>query len=128
MIQEHKPTIIGHFDLIKDKNKHSRYFREDEDWYKKEVEETLHEILLGGAILEVNTGGVSRNIIDSFYPSTWILRECRKLNIPIMINSNAHAITHLKANFNEALLMLMEAGYREQDVLIDLPSRVRHIV
>ena len=57
-----------------------------------------------------------------------ILRECRKLDIPIMVNSDAHTITHLKANFNEALLLLKDVGYTEPDVLIDLPSRVRHIV
>lgn len=117
MVKIHSPDIIGHLDLLKKNNKNSRYFTEEEEWYKEEVQKTLEVIAKSPCILEINTGGLSRNYTDTFYPSPWILMECKKLDIPIMINSDAHTSKNIGFYFEEAVSFLKDIGYEKQRVL-----------
>lgn len=117
MIEIHSPDIIGHLDLIKKNNRGGRYFNEDEIWYRDEVLKTLNTIAGSSCILEVNTGGMSRKYTDTFYPSPWILEECSRLCIPVMINADAHSPKNIGAYFNEAASALKDAGYTKQRIL-----------
>jgi len=114
MLKEHKPDIIGHLDLLKKNNKEGRYFSENEEWYREEVLKTLTEVENSGAVLEVNTGGISRGYIDTFYPSIWILKECKELGIPIVLNSDAHNPCDLNTYFEPAAKALKDIGYNKQ--------------
>lgn len=118
MVSEHTPDIVGHFDLIKKNNSGGRYFDENAKWYRDEVMKTLEAIAASGALVEVNTGGLARKRTDAPYPSPWIIPECRKLGIPMNINSDAHSPEHLTHWFGEARQLLRDSGYREQLVLI----------
>ncbi|KGK88601.1 histidinol-phosphatase HisJ [Clostridium sp. HMP27] len=113
MLSIHNPHIVGHLDLIRKNNKNERYFNETEDWYKEEVIKTLRAIKNSGAILEVNTGAISRGYLTTPYPSPWILEECYELDIPITLNSDGHSPENLDAFFDESLNMLRYAGYRQ---------------
>lgn len=119
MIREHNPSIIGHLDLVKKFNSNNEFFREDEKWYIDEVNQTLQVIAAAGSIVEINTGGISRGYIKSLYPSTWILKECRKLGIPIMLNSDAHSPKFIKAHFEQAIEIINGVGYSCQRRLIN---------
>lgn len=119
MVRSIKPNIIGHLDLIKKFNSEDKYFSENQEWYKLEVFNTLEVIAKHDAILEVNTSGMFQGVIKEFYPSTWILKEARKLSIPVMINSDAHRLKAIDAKFPEAIEALKKAGYTAQKILLD---------
>lgn len=111
MVIEHKPEIVGHLDLIKKHNKNGLFFDENSDWYKDEVLKTLKVIKNFNSILEINTGGISRGYMKFPYPSKWILEECKKLDIPLMLNADAHSAVNLDTYFKEAVEELREVGY-----------------
>lgn len=119
MVTEVQPTIIGHFDIIKKNNQNEQFFSEREKWYQRIVLETLKVIADSGSILEVNTGGILRGYLSEPYPSPWILRECSKLKIPIVLNSDAHSPEMIDGWFDEAKALLREVGYQEQQVLLN---------
>jgi histidinol-phosphatase (PHP family) len=113
MVQTECPDIIGHLDVIKINNGEGIYFSEDDSWYKDEIEKTLEAISKSDAVIEVNTGGIGKGIIKEPYPSGWILEKCFKLNIPVMINSDAHKPENLTSWFESAAQLLLDVGYKE---------------
>lgn len=117
MLEEHRPTIVGHLDLLKKLNRGNKYFAENELWYRAEIAQTLTAIAKAGSILEVNTGGMSRGYTDIPYPSPWILAEAKKLGIPVTITSDAHQAINLSAYYDLAMDILKDAGYRRQTIL-----------
>ena len=119
MVKENTPSIVGHLDLIKKHNKNNKYFDENEKWYKCEIMETLKVIAEHNTILEMNTGGKVRGYTNDFYPSNWIITECRKLNIPMILNSDAHNPKYVNAYFEEATAILKAAEYKSQYILLN---------
>jgi histidinol-phosphatase (PHP family) len=119
MVREHRPDIIGHLDLVKKLNKDFQYFDETEAWYKEEIRRTLGVIADSNAVLEINTGGISRGYVTSPHPSPWVFQECNKQGIPIMLNSDTHSPKHLTTYFKEAIPLLKEAGYKDQRIILN---------
>jgi histidinol-phosphatase (PHP family) len=112
MIESQEMDVVGHFDKIKMHN-HDRYFTEGEAWYKKLVMETLGLIRDKGLIAEINTRGIYKKRCDSFFPSPWIIKEMKKMHIPIIISSDAHQPVELQMLFAEATAAAKQAGYNE---------------
>lgn len=81
---------VGHFDIIKLINPEQNLFDENEDWYRKEVKETLDVLDKSGMCLEINMRGFMKQGEDKQYPSFWILQETKKRNIPITIGNDFH--------------------------------------
>lgn len=119
VVREFKPNIVGHLDVIKKRNKNAIYFNESSVWYRNLLRQVLDEIKLSGAILEVNTGGMSRGFIKDIYPSSWILHECYKKQIPIVISSDAHKPEDIDSYFVEVTVQLMQIGFTKQRILKD---------
>ncbi len=120
------PDIFGHFDIVKKNNRDAGFFREDEPWYRQAVRSALEAVRSSGRVLEINTGGVLRNTSGAYYPSPWILEQAWAMDIPVMINADAHDPEHIDGKFEEAAEILRDAGYRAQRQLttggwIDLP-------
>jgi histidinol-phosphatase (PHP family) len=113
MVSTTPPDIIGHFDVIKKNNREGRYFSEDSSWYRGAVVRTLEAVDASPCILEINTGGIVRGTSSVLYPSQWILAECLKREIPVMINSDAHRPEHLDSYYGEAAAILKEIGFRK---------------
>jgi histidinol-phosphatase (PHP family) len=113
MVSTAPPDIIGHFDVIKKNNRGDRYFSEAAAWYCAAVERTLDAVAASPCILEINTGGIVRNTSGALYPSKWILAECLKRKIPVMINSDAHRPDQLDGYYDEAVAVLKGIGFRE---------------
>ena len=109
----HRPTVLGHFDLIKKNNPVEKYFRENDDWYRRTVEGVIPAVAASGCIVEVNTGGLARGRTSTVYPSPWILRLLREAEVPVMLNSDAHTPENLDARYPEAREIILDAGYRE---------------
>lgn len=111
MVTQQPPDIIAHLDLFKKNNKEMGFLDESAHWYRETVFETLDCIAASGCIIEVNTGGMTRGFMDDPYPSLFILQRCRELNIPVMLNSDAHHPKNLTAGFDIASELLKKAGY-----------------
>lgn len=106
-------TFLGHLDVVKKTNKGSKYFNENSRWYREEVKNTLICAKEKGVIMEVNTGNSRWESEDSIFPSPWILQQAKQMEIPVILNSDAHRPDRIDAHFLEALKVLKEAGYRE---------------
>jgi len=117
MAVKEPPDIIGHLDLIKINNLHERYFSEAESWYRAAVEATIRTIAQGRAIVEINTGGIARKKISTFYPSPWIIELCMAHRITITLSADAHKPEQLTGEFSRAAQMLHDIGYKEMAVL-----------
>lgn len=117
MIISYKPDIIGHLDLVKKFNAGNRYFSEDEKWYISLIKKVIEIISTSGCIVEVNTRGYYKGYIKSFYPGSFILKECYKFGIPVTINSDAHLPDEMIKGFNEALELIRNIGYKSIMVL-----------
>jgi len=118
MIDTQKPDIIGHLDKIKMHN-HEEYFSEEEDWYLKCVMETLEVARDRGSIIEINTRGVYKKRSASFFPGGRIIREMKKMNIPVCLNADAHKPAEVGMYLTEASKVLQELGYLEVCVFED---------
>lgn len=119
MIRKRPPDIAGHIDVLKKNNAGDRFFSEKSQWYRLAVETVLNEIKKQGIIVEVNTGGISRGYTTEVYPSVWILKMMREMEIPVVLNSDAHNPDWIDAYYDKALEMIKSAGYTTQRVLLD---------
>lgn len=109
--------VVGHFDLVKLRNTGEYSYSETDSWYRDEVFATLEELSATGGILEVNTGGMTRGKVETFYPSDWIVKEAYEKNIPVTISSDAHRPDDLDAYFEEARQLLRSIGFGEIYIL-----------
>jgi histidinol-phosphatase (PHP family) len=116
MINEDKPDIIGHLDLITKFNKKNYFFNESDKWYKDIVNLTLSVIKEKDCIVEINTRGFYKNLSNNYYPNYWILQNCKLQNIPVLINSDSHNYKELSNQLPEVALQLIEIGFK--DVMI----------
>ncbi len=64
----HKPTILGHFDLIKKINGGNKFFDEDAPRYHAAAGAALEAAAAAGVVMEVNTSGVYRGYREGLLP------------------------------------------------------------
>ncbi|MDR2181875.1 MAG: histidinol-phosphatase [Treponema sp.] len=113
--------VLAHPDLVKKNNRRFKFFSPDEEDYQACIRETVDAIARAAEsapasrplIVEVNTGGMIRGRTADAYPSRDILRLLRARNIPVTINADAHAASHLGGFYGEGIKDLLEAGYTE---------------
>ena len=110
MIETEHFEIIAHFDKIKMHNQH-RFCEDDEPWFQVLADKALQLIKKHDLIVEVNTRGLYKKRCDAFYPSTTLLQKARKLDIPVVISSDAHKSEDLGQFCPEARDELMRCGY-----------------
>lgn len=110
---------VAHFDLVKIWNENSKYFSENEKWYKQEVIKTLEIIKKTGICIEINTSGV-RKKSKEIHPSFWILLESKKRYIPITIGSDSHYPEEIDNGLEKAIELAKKAGY---DYILKFKSR-----
>lgn len=111
MIEVQQPDIIGHIDKVKMNNK-SRFFTEEESWYRKLVMECLDVVEKSKAVVEVNTRGIYKKKTADLFPDGYFLKECCKRNIPVTISSDAHHPDELLLGFDYALGRLKQIGFK----------------
>lgn len=90
MLGRNRPTIVGHPDKIVMHNR-DRYFTEDEPWYRNLALETIHLIKELNLICEINTRGIYKGRHADYYPAKWLIQEMKKLCIPVVVSTDAHA-------------------------------------
>ena len=113
MLANNSIDILGHLDLVKKNNSGNRFFSEKEQWYISLVKNVVKKIACYDVVVEINTGGIARGYMDDVYPSEWIIRECKKCEIPVALCSDAHAPENIDSYFEEAKGIMRSAGYNE---------------
>jgi len=111
--------VLGHFDLIRKNNRGSaRFIDEESKPYVDAAMEAVEAVAASGATVEINTGGMARGKSDSPYPALRWLKEFRARGVPVQVNADAHAPSHLSYEWRRhGLELAREAGYRELRVL-----------
>lgn len=110
MIHTQRPDIIGHLDKVKMYNR-EKLFKTSETWYLDLVLRLLDVVKQHGTIVEVNTRGVYTGKTDEYFPSTLILEKCFEMDIPVMVNSDAHHPDQISKLVTEANTILRSIGY-----------------
>lgn len=112
MTEQMRPTVIGHLDKIKMQYNPECFVDENDPVYRSELLETLRAIEAAGCIVEVNTRGVYRRKETELYPGFRVLQQMANMNIPVVINSDAHRSNEIINLFEFAASQLRKAGYK----------------
>lgn len=112
-----KPTILGHFDLIRKMNRGGRFFDEESPAYLHIAMGALEKAVKGGGLIEVNTGGVYRGYRSTPYPAEPLLRRIRELGGKVILSSDAHDVNSLDFLFPETEKKLKELGFQTVEVM-----------
>ena len=113
----HKPTILGHFDLIKKINGGNKFFDEDAPRYHAAARPPREAAAAAGVVMEVNTSGVYRGYRKDFFPGEALLRRWRELGGEVVITADAHEAKALTFGYEEAAAQLKDLGYDHVQVL-----------
>ena len=116
-VAEKKPTILGHFDLIKKINGSGKFFDEQAPRYHAAAEAALMAAARNRCVLEVNTSAVFRGFRQDFFPSDAILKDWLALSGNVVITADAHKREALTFGFEEAAAKLKALGYTKVQVL-----------
>ena len=112
-----KPTILGHFDLIKKINGGNKFFDETSARYQNAARSALMAAARNRCVLEVNTSSVFRQFRTEYYPGAALLKEWLALSGNVVITGDAHTDKALTFHFAEAAAHLKELGYTKVQVL-----------
>ena len=112
MVLTQKPDIVGHFDKIKMHNK-DRYFKEDDPWYEELWFGTLELIRQSGLVIEINTRGLYKGRYPDLYPGISILKEIKKMGMPVTMSSDAHSPEEIDGHYPQTLKILKQLGFEE---------------
>ncbi|MBR4502408.1 MAG: histidinol-phosphatase [Clostridia bacterium] len=112
-----RPPVIGHFDLIKKNNAVLGLFDENDPAYMETVHDALKAIRDAGSLLEVNTGGMARNVVREPYPSAAILKMWHSMGGGVTVSSDCHDARFLDYAFDTVPDFLAEAGFDRVFVL-----------
>ncbi|MEW6181884.1 MAG: histidinol-phosphatase HisJ family protein [Bacillota bacterium] len=101
--------VVAHPDLLK------KFGYRPESNILPLYEETVRAIAAAGMAVEVNTSGL-RQPVKEIYPHPEFMGICRRYGVPVTLGSDAHNPVEVGRNFEEALVLLHGAGYRESAV------------
>lgn len=113
MLSKGNFDILGHPDLIRVRNGALNFFDETESWYKEQIAETAKAVAKSGVIVEINTGAITRKVMDDVYPSEAFIELLHSYKVPVCINSDAHTTEMLDGAYDRARAAAKKAGYKE---------------
>ena len=97
--------VVCHLDLVK------KFGRRARRSFDNELDAILSKIRDKHLAVEINTGGYD-NPVKEVYPSPGIIRKCYEKGIGITLGSDAHRPENVGRHYDEALPLLLSAGYR----------------
>ncbi len=111
-------AFIGHFDLISKFNTGYKYFDEDDERYEKPMYSALEILAKSGKPLELNVKLSFGNSDKKCLVSTikW-LTALKNYGGKVIINSDAHSVSRIGADFDKAKEALKQIGYSSSLVL-----------
>jgi histidinol-phosphatase (PHP family) len=101
-------NIMAHPDLIKVMGQRPSPALDLEALYA----EAADAFAAGGAAVEVSTAGF-RKPVDELYPTPAFLRACRRRGVPLSLASDAHRPEDVGLDFDQAVALARDCGYRE---------------
>ncbi len=117
MIENDPPDIVGHLDIIKKLNVDGRYFSEEADWYHDLISKVISALSRSQCVVEVNTRGYYKGVMNEFAPGNQILKKCFEAGIPVTISSDAHRPDEIARDFERAVGTLSNIGYKHISVI-----------
>lgn len=105
MVQSGLFDVVGHMDLVK------IWGRRTQELLTLFWEPVLDAIEERGLVVELNTAGRYKPC-GTFYPDEDVLRELLRRQIPVVIDSDAHAPSHLSRDWETALRLLRDLAPR----------------
>lgn len=82
-----------------------------------DIRRCLDRVAATGVAMELNTSGLQKPLAE-MHPSLPFLHEMRARDIPVVIGADAHKPERVAANYEEALDLLREAGYRQVSLFL----------
>ena len=116
-VAQQRPTVLGHFDLIKKLNGDGRFFDENHPRYRAAALAALEAAADKVQALEINTGGVARGYREEFYPAPFLLKRWKELGGKVIITADAHTAEGLLFAFEQAAEYAKACGFTEAVVL-----------
>lgn len=107
-----KPDIVGHFDLITKFNQGNKFYNEEDKRYKDKALEAVDIVVETGAVIEINTGGISRGYRKAPYPAVFLLKRILEKKGRVIITTDAHSTKHLVSNVDIAEALLKSVGFK----------------
>ena len=117
MIESFNPDIIAHIDVLQKHNVDYFLGTDTSPEYLKNVAECLQLAKEKNCMIELNTSGLTRSWRKVMYPAPAILQSIAALEIPVVINADAHQIPNLTANFYNGVTYLKSNGINSQFIL-----------
>lgn len=111
-INNRKPDIIGHFDLITkyEETDTDLFFRDEKYW--SIAEKYVAEALKSESFFEVNTGAIARELRTSPYPHGRLLKIILDAGGKIVLSSDCHFAPNLAFKFDETKAFLRDIGFK----------------
>lgn len=75
-------------------------------------EPAIQALVDTGLAYEINTAGLRKDCRE-LYPARQFARLACEAGVPVLVNSDAHAVSELGAGYAEAVALLREVGYTE---------------
>jgi histidinol-phosphatase (PHP family) len=110
-INERRPDIIGHFDLITKYDELDRPIFLENKEYNKVAEHYITEASRSGSLFELNTGAIARELRTVPYPAENLLYVLKKENSGLILSSDSHRSDTLCFGFEEARKYLKDIGF-----------------
>lgn len=108
--------MIGHFDKIGYNASTYSPGIEDEPWYRRHIDNVIDALSGSGIIVEINTKavlplvGASPERVSSYtprvFPSPEVIRTLVRAGIPIVVNSDAHYSSRIRAGRDYAFAII----------------------
>ena len=111
--------IIGHFDLITKNNEKGLFLETTSREYLNMGFEAIHALKGKIPFFEVNTGAISRGYRSSPYPQMDFLKEFNHMGFGAVITSDCHNKSFIDSFYDDAKMLLIEAGFKSIYVLTD---------
>jgi len=109
--------IMGHPDLIK------KFGHRPAGDLRRYYEPAVAAVAEAGVAIEINTAGLFKDV-QEMYPALDFLKLARAENVPLTINSDAHAPGEVGRAFPAAVELAKAAGYTE---VVRFAARVRTV-
>ena len=116
-VAEMRPTVLGHFDLLKKLNGEGSFFDESHIRYRAAALAALEAAAGKVQALEINTGGLARGYREEFYPAPFLLRRWKELGGEVILTADAHTADGLLFGFEQAAQYAKDCGFDRAVVL-----------
>lgn len=98
--------FVGHPDLPK------KFGYRPEGDLRRFYEPSIRALAEAGVAFEINTAGLRKDCRE-LYPAPDFVSLAQQAGVPLLINSDSHAVAELGLNFPEALALAKTAGYTQ---------------